>query len=57
MAILDLKVWTVTEKINIHRRKFEITRILHELYMKEVSSKLVIHANSSRAMKVKRILF
>ena len=46
MPILDLKVWI--EKIN------EVYLILHEFYMKEVSTKSLILAKSALAWSVKR---
>ena len=44
--ILDLKVW-------IGKNKHNTTLILHSHYMKEVSSRMVMHENSSHSMRMK----
>ena len=44
--ILDLKVW-------IGKNTHNTTLILHSHYMKEVSSRMVMHENSSHSMRMK----
>ena len=52
LPVLDLKTWV--EKVEIEGE--EKHQILHEFYMKEVSSRAVIHRNAALSMKNKRTI-
>ena len=52
LPVLDLKTWV--EKVEIEGE--EKHQILHQFYMKEVSSKAVIHRNAALSIKNKRTI-
>ena len=52
LPVLDLKTWI--EEVEIGDTKEH--RVLHEFYMKEVSSKAVIHREAALSMKDKRTI-
>ena len=54
MPILDLKLWIDRKNVIMNGKDCTVNVILHEIYAKEVSSKMMLSSRSALPMKVKR---
>ena len=56
MPVLDLKVWIDRKNVIMNGKDCTVNVVLHEFYVKEVSSKMMLSSRSALPIKVKRTL-